>query len=572
MEFPSSTDTYPMEMWFYAGDPAKLLPPHFYLLFFQRFGAGDFALYNPVSDGIHALMPSVNRQIPEIEVLRRMDPELARAAINYLPSAAAIYTDQPSLESLTVLHKIDRAKEVGVDTTYAQQVLVGSEEIVTSYTFVIVDYPHSAFGSSNELNLNFIDFYMSIPPEDIDFGSYKDNVYGAFKLEYRLAGSGGEILYSETDSQDLDYTMDQYEFIKTRPLLFVKRLPAVAGTFNLSVTFTNEIVKERFTLSRNVEVPEAAGTALSCGDILLARGMNQLSDAELTKVRPLQFADVVLVPSPDQTFTSSMTLYAYLQFLKPGGFPAGRQEVTVAYDIIGEGGEEVESGERLISPELFSQNGLFHFFVRWPLEAFAAGDYTLMLRISAPGESRVIVRNTNFTVSPEKFEPVLIVGGQAIDLQSPEYLRSMSMIQRSLGNLESAEMFLRAAVANAPDNVECISDLAEVLVETGKFDDAMKVCQAMLAEEPDNISFLRAGARAYLGLKEPGKAAKLLARLIAAEGATVSSLNLIGRAYYDSGKIDEAREAWRLSLDIDPAQEDIKKLLEESGDSPQQNP
>jgi tetratricopeptide (TPR) repeat protein len=261
-----------------------------------------------------------------------------------------------------------------------------------------------------------------------------------------------------------------------------------------------------------------------------------------------------------------------LQFLKPGGFPAGRQEVTVAYDIIGEGGEEVESGERLISPELFSQNGLFHFFVRWPLEAFAAGDYTLMLRISAPGESRVIVRNTNFTVSPEKFEPVLIVGGQAIDLQSPEYLRSMSMIQRSLGNLESAEMFLRAAVANAPDNVECISDLAEVLVETGKFDDAMKVCQAMLAEEPDNISFLRAGARAYLGLKEPGKAAKLLARLIAAEGATVSSLNLIGRAYYDSGKIDEAREAWRLSLDIDPAQEDIKKLLEESGDSPQQNP
>jgi GWxTD domain-containing protein len=37
---------YPLELWFYQG--GKELEPFFYILFFQRHGAGDYELYNPL--------------------------------------------------------------------------------------------------------------------------------------------------------------------------------------------------------------------------------------------------------------------------------------------------------------------------------------------------------------------------------------------------------------------------------------------------------------------------------------------------------------------------------------------
>jgi GWxTD domain-containing protein len=54
--FPATKDIYPCEVWYYYGDQAKGLPPHFGLVFYQKGGAGEYKLYNPVSDGPSALL------------------------------------------------------------------------------------------------------------------------------------------------------------------------------------------------------------------------------------------------------------------------------------------------------------------------------------------------------------------------------------------------------------------------------------------------------------------------------------------------------------------------------------
>ena len=44
-------DTYPIELWYYHGDPKLGQPPVFRLLFLRRGGAGEYELYSTMSDG-----------------------------------------------------------------------------------------------------------------------------------------------------------------------------------------------------------------------------------------------------------------------------------------------------------------------------------------------------------------------------------------------------------------------------------------------------------------------------------------------------------------------------------------
>ncbi len=56
-------DTYPIEIWYYHGNPKLGQEPFFRLLFFQRMGMGAFELYDPIKDGPKSLVPFHNRDI-----------------------------------------------------------------------------------------------------------------------------------------------------------------------------------------------------------------------------------------------------------------------------------------------------------------------------------------------------------------------------------------------------------------------------------------------------------------------------------------------------------------------------
>jgi len=47
---------YPTQVWYYYGNAKKGLPPHFVIVFFQKGGAGEYRLYDPISDGPASLM------------------------------------------------------------------------------------------------------------------------------------------------------------------------------------------------------------------------------------------------------------------------------------------------------------------------------------------------------------------------------------------------------------------------------------------------------------------------------------------------------------------------------------
>jgi GWxTD domain-containing protein len=56
--YPNSDKYYPLELWSYYSLGFKDLPSSLDLIFFKRWGAGDYRLYSPLFDGMKALTPS----------------------------------------------------------------------------------------------------------------------------------------------------------------------------------------------------------------------------------------------------------------------------------------------------------------------------------------------------------------------------------------------------------------------------------------------------------------------------------------------------------------------------------
>jgi GWxTD domain-containing protein len=54
--FDEKPGLYPVQVWYYYGDPALGLPTYFNIVFYKRHGAGEWKLYNPAQDGPSELL------------------------------------------------------------------------------------------------------------------------------------------------------------------------------------------------------------------------------------------------------------------------------------------------------------------------------------------------------------------------------------------------------------------------------------------------------------------------------------------------------------------------------------
>jgi GWxTD domain-containing protein len=56
-------DIYPIELWYYQGSKSGRIAPFFHVMFYKKYGSGDFILYDPHNDGPNILSPETS-EIP----------------------------------------------------------------------------------------------------------------------------------------------------------------------------------------------------------------------------------------------------------------------------------------------------------------------------------------------------------------------------------------------------------------------------------------------------------------------------------------------------------------------------
>ncbi|HOM94985.1 MAG TPA: GWxTD domain-containing protein, partial [Candidatus Saccharicenans sp.] len=262
--YATQSDLWPMELWFYKGEEQYSLPGYFYLIFYQPEGVGDYRLYYPGVEGPEKLViPSLGRQTMTrsnaLEVLKRINAELAKAALSYLPEDQS--ANFSSLSSQTIIAAIKSLPEKKFATAYARNYL--------SYKDLVeVDYSHNYISSSavvkvfNQDGLNFI--HWSLEPDRINFAENRGIYSAIYELTIRVEDKSGQTIMGRTEEVPLRLNRQQFEAHARQRLAFQDLFPLLPGDYKVLYLLKNKTARDFTSYETALSIPpESAAPLLS---------------------------------------------------------------------------------------------------------------------------------------------------------------------------------------------------------------------------------------------------------------------------------------------------------------------
>ena len=140
--YENENEIYPTIVWFYQGMSKYGLPNAFNLIFFKKYGAGDYELYSPIEDGPQNMLKNYfgdpKNYLSAYEELRRVQPELAMTSMTLLPQEP-IYGPNPSLASEMLLANIEVKPKESIKDEYAKKLLEYRDIIEVEYSTNYID-------------------------------------------------------------------------------------------------------------------------------------------------------------------------------------------------------------------------------------------------------------------------------------------------------------------------------------------------------------------------------------------------------------------------------------------------
>jgi predicted AlkP superfamily phosphohydrolase/phosphomutase/tetratricopeptide (TPR) repeat protein len=139
----------------------------------------------------------------------------------------------------------------------------------------------------------------------------------------------------------------------------------------------------------------------------------------------------------------------------------------------------------------------------------------------------------------------------------------LGLVLKRKGDRKGAEMQFRQTLEAAPDLVGALANLGGLYLEEGRAAEATAALESALARDPRNIE-ARANLIVALGMAHDLDGARKRLADGEAQGQKAPQFyNALAWVLHQNGRSDEAREALRQSLQIDPRQPDALRLARE---------
>jgi GWxTD domain-containing protein len=566
--YPSTSILYPCELWFYQAEGIKGIPPFFYLMFFKRQNVGEMILYR---HGLHRpenLVAGSRIGQDVFKQLKSVSHEIAHAAYTYLPDESPLLSlNNLSMSSISLLAKIANIKNVGIDTTYAQGILTGMEEVNVQYRLGDYQVAYVVQAYIDALGNAFIDYAFEYKPEQLEVGQYDDNIYGALEVVARLADESGTTLLSVQRDIELNYPSERFQNIRSNPVLFQDRLACLPGRYELTLVITNKVSKKYcfFTVPVSFPTDNNGDITTGIGNLVLNQNFVRIDENNPGFLFPFEISLGRLLPAPTPWFSKTSSIHAYCQvYMSVDELHAMPETVEMRISISDRIGSRKASGAHLVPKSSFN-NHTFDYLAPLPLANLVPGEYSVTVEADFSQQLRY-KRTAQFKIVEETVGLPTVLRRKGATTRHSEQLYEYGRMLEEYGSSSHAIDYLLRAFKADPANVEIRFTLSDIYIKTGDFQKALQVLELLQVNDPDNPRMLENVAESYVGIQEYGKATKFLERLRVQRGDSTELLNLLAECYRQSGKSEKAIEIWKKSLELDPQQEhvliNIKKLAE----------
>jgi GWxTD domain-containing protein len=560
-EIAGSMEIYPVIIWSYYGDVSKGMPNHFSLVFYQRGNAGEYKLYDPVSDGPYRLLINAKDYSPSdyegmYEKIFELQPDLAHVCLSIIPGEIP-YAWTPSPENVIMMAAITESPKKNVSESYATHFLSYKGVVSTEYLTNFIECDQSVVvGYDPVAGMAFCDFAMTPKKLSLEFYEPKSQYYCSFQVDVSLR-AGEKTILQYAKEFPLTIPEDKIGETENMGVSIQDSFPVAEGKYKLTVLLRNPAGKEFSTLERDIDVPPASGRPALTVPMLSYRSGEAQPGAHF----PYQAGSRRMSVDPKSAFSQSDPIvYAFSAVgLTPDLWQSGTIEAGV------KGAKPASTYNRPVAIRLNAQP--FHPILTF-VQTIPAGDcpadyYELTLRLKDASGRVLDERRGTFVQTSQKSMPHPILAAKATPA-SAFFLFSYMLAHQyaQLGDADRAEALYQKALGQNPAYKQKVPEYAGFLIKNGKYAEALVLIEQLKSEPKLGFEYALGKGRALAGLERYGEAIESLRAGNTMYNSDAGLLNTLGTCYYRTGKTEEALAALKASLKLDPSQDDVKKLIQ----------
>jgi len=256
------------------------------------------------------------------------------------------------------------------------------------------------------------------------------------------------------------------------------------------------------------------------------------------------------------TFSQKDSLFAFFQVL--GLSPELRTQGKIRFVFYKKEAEFLTKTRGIIE-----YNSRPDFLEEFPLAEFPPDYYKIRVAVLDGKGHEVLAADEDFEVSTVADLPRPLVVSKVMPAsRAEEYDYALGIQMLNLGKDKEAFALLQKAYQKNPGQLKYALGLSQVLYAGKEYQRVKDVLVPFAGGEQglDQVYYFL--GKSCHGLGQYAEAVMYYKDYLSRFGLNLEILNLLGMAYHRLGNSAEALQAWRKSLEINPNQEDIKKLVE----------
>lgn len=536
---PSDDKFYPLELWSYYSLGVKGLPPSLDLIFFKRWGTGDYKLYSPLFDGLKALTPSqMDFQNPKVmaQVKAYFDSQIVEASQH-------LSTGANQMESEEVRMRLQDPDII--QRTQKQRATVETTVVYEGFQADIYTYPVPSRDGTSRTSIA-----VAIPPKYVTFEKTETQYQARIDLIGRITDARGNEILRINDSPAIKLSDADFEKARAYYFSYIFDAYLLPGKYNLDCLFRDYASNGAGKMDKSFEILEPKD------DLELLPPMIAIKSAPSKEEEmPFGYEWHQYYPKENITFGVGQTLTLYTRLLNPKRLPiSGTWHLAM---ILSRGGEnEMETGEDIPVDSTTSDVEINR---RIRLQSLIPGTYMLTLKLSQDQLSFESSAPLKISQVEEQFGRVRI---SPTATPPPEYYHTNLALQYYFqGNAEEAAKHVRIALDFAPSHYAARGLSARILKLKGDTDGAIAAYEKLIQEQPTDAEGYFLIGKWSLEKQDWRTASEMLQKAMAGGYYTIELLNGLASAQLHLGNPGSAVDYWQKSLALDSHQPEIEQQL-----------
>ena len=483
--------------------------------------------------------------------LSEIEPLIAQVSMSLIPGEYVMGMNPSQSSDILISQKIPKSAYDNVKDAYAQKLLKYKDLIEVEYTANYIESDALVQVYRDNAGRAFVHYL--IEPARLSIERFEGIYRTTFNVNGIVSDAQGRTVYQFDRVIPVELSSDQFPMIKDRLVSFQDAFPLIEGDYKLSILWKNTVSKEFTSVEASLKIPPARSLTLST-PILANRTVR--NPAFTGQVKPFTVGEIQLVPSPRNDFVLNDTLSLYCEL---GGLTDelkrnGSVSVTITRDD-----QVVASTVKALG----NAGEPYRILEEFPLAAFPPAYYMASVALVDGAKAEVVSSKAAFYISLSQSLPrSWILYSPLPAAGAPYFSNVLGMQYLQAGDLAKARALLEEAFRRSPDSVAFGLDYCRVLFAAKEYEAVLNVATPFFRDKKE-FEFAQFLGESSQALGRYAEAVGYYKEYLASFGTNLNVLNSIGECYVKTGDLQSALTAWKKSLELNPAQEELKKKVAE---------